>query len=366
MTTPTAEQARIKATIKRASKAARDQHNTTDELFLSGITALYRQAAADIEALIRASGDSLGIIRLQQLKDLQQQIEARLQQLSTARNQQLFDGMEQSANEGAAVFAVVIDATTRQQLASETVRQISLFVEADGLQLSDRLWNIDTSTVEDVVNAINEAIIKGNSASEATADFLRRGQPVPANIHGKERQAAAAAVAKKAADNLTKGEQSARAKVQRVMRTELNRAHGEAYMAAGFEHPDVTATRFLLSPRHPRQDICDLHARVNRYGLGPGVYPRNHNPWPAHPNTISFTEVVFADEITAQHRAGKQTRLDWIGQQTSQTQAAVLGGVRKRAAFLAGKVTERSIATKWSTLKKRLSSQGVDVSEFEP
>jgi hypothetical protein len=360
------EQARIKAAIQRASKAARDQHSTTDALFLARIEDLYRQAAADIEGLIRARGDSLGIIRLEQLTSLQRQIETRLRQLAIDRNQQLFEGMQQAAEEGTAALAVAIGAATRQQIAAETVRQITLFVEADGLQLSDRLWNIDTGTAEEVVRAINQAIIQGNSASEATADLLRRGEPVPVGLNGKERQAAAEAIAPQAAALLTNGEESARANVQRVMRTELNRAHGEAYMAAAFEHPDVVATRFLLSPRHPRPDICDMHASVNRYGLGPGVYPRDRNPWPAHPNTISFVEVVFADEISPADRAGKQTRIDWLHEQGGATQAAVLGGVRKRAAFLAGQVGERSIATKWKTLKKRLARQGVNVAEFEP
>jgi len=357
--------AQIKAQIKRAAKQARDQHSRTDAFYLARITEIYRQAGEDIQALIRSQADTLGIVRLQQLQGLKLQIEQRLRDLSAQRDQALTTGMTQAAKEGGAVFSPVIFADP-QQLANETVRQITLFVDAEGLQLSDRLWNIDSGAADEVIQVINRAIVQGNSASEATADFLRRGEPVPANLHGKERQAAADVIARQAVDPLTKSPDSARAKVQRVMRTELNRAHGEGYMAAAFELSDVVATRFLLSPRHPRPDICDMHASVNRYGLGPGVYPRDRNPWPAHPNTISFVEVVFADEISADDRAGKTDRIDWLRGQDGPTQAAVLGGVQKRAAFLAGHVGERSIATRWKTLKKRLTRQGVDVTQFAP
>ena len=53
----------------------------------------------------------------------------------------------------------------------------------------------------------------------------------------------------------------------------------------------------MLSPRHPRVDICDEHAAADLYGLGQGVYPVDECPWPAHPNTFSYTEAVYRDEI---------------------------------------------------------------------
>ncbi|AZR60628.1 hypothetical protein ELB75_11835 [Eikenella corrodens] len=44
-------------------------------------------------------------------------------------------------------------------------------------------------------------------------------------------------------------------------------------------------------------DICDEHAAADLYGLGQGVYPVDECPWPAHPNTFSYTEAVYRDEI---------------------------------------------------------------------
>ncbi|MEQ1658508.1 MAG: hypothetical protein ABL896_06990, partial [Hylemonella sp.] len=94
------------------------------------------------------------------------------------------------------------------------------------------------------------------------------------------------------------------------MRTEINRAHGEAYMAGGESTPDFAGWRYLLSPRHPAPDICDLLATQNLHGLGNGVYPtREQTPWPAHPNTLSFVEMVFLEEVTQADRTGKETEL---------------------------------------------------------
>ena len=62
------------------------------------------------------------------------------------------------------------------------------------------------------------------------------------------------------------------------------------------EDEEAVGLRYCLSPRHPRKDICDTHASADLYGLGAGVYPVDACPWPAHPNTFSYVEVVYSDE----------------------------------------------------------------------
>src|SRR5690606_12522781 len=158
---------------------------------------------------------------------------------------------------------------------------------------------------------------------------------------------------------------SAYARARRVFRTELNRAHGTAYMEAGFRVSGVIGTRFLLSPAHPRRDICDMHAKVNRYGLGPGVYPKDRNPWPAHPNTLSYVVVVFDDEVSAADRAGKVDRISWLKQQSAETKAAVLGSGGKVSALDRGILKEDEIGTPWNVLKKRYEKRGINVEELE-
>lgn len=70
----------------------------------------------------------------------------------------------------------------------------------------------------------------------------------------------------------------------RIAQTELARAH-QAQVAGEFmrdERLEVVEVR--LNPRHPLPDICDLHARADMFGLGPGIYPKGRAPVPPwHP-----------------------------------------------------------------------------------
>jgi hypothetical protein len=183
------------------------------------------------------------------------------------------------------------------------------------------------------------------------------GRTVPKDVVDKVGAAEALRVSREIKNGLMTGEGSPYANALRVFRTEINRAHGEAYQATAFAHPDVIGTRFLLSPNHPMHDVCDMHAHANLYGLGPGVYPQGKNPWPAHPNTLSYTEVVFHDEITDADRAGQQDRISWLKDQPPQVREGVLGGRNKRIAFDAGHIGEGEIATPWRIIKERLEKR---------
>jgi hypothetical protein len=349
----------VKATIKRASAQGQRELTSLDRRTLDEVDRLYRRAAASLETAIRGYAGTDGSLRLEVMQDLLAQVNERLAQLSGTRNNLLNSGLNEAARIGAAPFAAASVSLTR--VADEALRFVRTFVAEDGLQLSDRLWRLDRAAREQVGEAIQSAIIQGHSASQATTEFLSRGEPVPADIAAKLKLSHADAVAREAGRALLQEETSARASALRVFRTEINRAHGETYQASAFETEGVIGTRFLLSPSHPRTDICDLHASVNRYGLGPGVYPQGKSPWPAHPNTLSFEVAVFADEVTAEDRAGRQDRITWIKEQPAQTQEDVLGGRRKRAALVQDILTENEIATPWNILKQRYERKGIDI-----
>jgi len=220
---------------------------------------------------------------------------------------------------------------------------------------------LDRGAREGVGQAIERAVIQGHSASRAADDFILRGERIPPDVAAKMGEAQAGKIATSAASALLTGEGNPRANALRLFRTEMNRAHGEAYRAAAFETPGVIGTRYLLSPNHPRPDICNMHSSVNRYGLGPGVYPKGKSPWPAHPNTLSYEEVVFDDEIGQADRVGKEDRISWLKTQTPAVQEGVLGGRRKRAALIKGVLRENEISTPWRVLKKRYLRRGIEV-----
>ena len=143
-----------------------------------------------------------------------------------------------------------------------------------------------------------------------------------------------------------------------MLRTEINRAHGEAFMAAGEKTRGFVGWRYLLSPAHPKPDICDLLATQNLHGLGEGVYPsRERTPWPAHPNTLSFLEIVFEDEVSAKDRAGKETELQALQRLAPEIRAGALG-VGKAKYFDAGLLTKGMIRANLGAVEERLTRQG--------
>ena len=70
----------------------------------------------------------------------------------------------------------------------------------------------------------------------------------------------------------------------RIAQTELHRAYAQRQAAELMDDTDVDFVQWRMNPSHPVEDICDYFARVDRHGLGPGVYPKRLAPVaPAHP-----------------------------------------------------------------------------------
>ena len=357
----------VKAAIKRATREAQADMNRLDGEVLGDVSRIYRQAADDLKGSIAGYADSDGSVRLNVLQDLLQQVNGRLEQLGQARDELLDQGLVQAAELGVTPYADNIAAEGLARVPDEAVRFVRTFVAKDGLQLSDRIWRVDNQAKRVVRESIEQAVVQGHSASQAASDLLARGEAVPGDLQSKIRAANAQSVGRKVSGALLRDDGNPRYNAMRLMRTELNRAHGEAYMAGGEEHEDFGGWRYKLSPAHPRPDICDMHATVNRYGLGPGVYPsRDRTPWPAHPNTLSYVEIVFNDEITSEDRDGKEDRIGWLKRQRQSLQEDVLGSRNKRAALEKGLLNENQIATPWQVLKKRYASDGVNVEQLVP
>jgi hypothetical protein len=340
------------AAILEASAQGRSDMNRFDGQTLDQLTELYRQASTDLQDQVDqyAGGDTL---KLAQLQSMLAAANSRLAQLQQARDTLLQSSLKDSAALGTEPFAgdVATLGKSLGAIADEAVQFVNQFMAADGLQLSDRLWRLDNGAKQALEAAIQRAVILGASASEAAAGLLGRGEAIPPELAAKIAEASADKIGKAIDDALMTGSESAYAQALRVFRTELNRAYGEAYQAAAFEHPDVVGTRFLLSPNHPRRDICDMHARANLFGLGPGVYPKGQSPWPAHPNTLSYVEAVFADEVSAADRAGRMDRLTWLKGEPPAVQDDVLGK-NKGKALRAGDLTEDQIDRPWREMRK--------------
>lgn len=297
MTTP-AERRRA---IRHATLAAQRSMNALDAAALQQLRDMYLAALADIDGLLRQLPPDAPIA-LHHLARLQADIGERLRQLDGERNQAVRDNIEAAAATGAAPFP------GRNRVSAQAVQFVHAFQAADGLQLSDRLWRLDQGARDRVKVTLDHAVIQGWDAEEAARRLLGQGRPLPAELTARISRAKPASISQEIAAELVHKPGSALSHARRLMRTELNRAHGEAYIAGALADADAAGVKFLLSPGHPEPDICDLHAAANLYGLGAGVYPdRASCPWPAHPNTLSYVAIVFRDEVSEADKAGRET-----------------------------------------------------------
>lgn len=332
--------ARTRAALRRASQLARNAMHELDRQATADLVEIYQDAAEQLRAAIRAAATAGDMVPQQHLQQLLGQLEEILRGLAARRDALLLRGLDDAATLGVRPYTLqgvtatgiegqaLITSAAAMRVHEEAVQFVRSFQAADGLTLSDRLWRIDAGARETLGRAITSAVVQGWDASNAAAQAVYSGVPVPADVAQRVAGGRVGQLVRVAdllaGDSTDPGVPLANA--QRVLRTELNRAHGEAYMAGGEDTPSFAGWRFLLSPMHPRPDICDLYARQNVHGLGAGVYPtRKACPWPAHPNTLSFVVMVFAEEVTDATRAGRETTLQALQRMAPEMRAGVLG-----------------------------------------
>ncbi|MDP1530329.1 MAG: hypothetical protein Q8M05_13185 [Rhodoferax sp.] len=360
--------AATRAAIKRASQQARNAMFELDLNSVDALLTLYTNAAQEIAQAIRGNVDASDMVPLSQLKTLLRQVEDIVDSLGTQRDELLTSGLEAAAELGVRPYTLggvlatgrsaqaVLTSAAAMRVSTDAVAFVQSFTAADGLKLSDRLWRLDQGAKEVLTRAIGRAVVSGWDASRAAAQFMYDGNTVPADVRARLTGGKASALVRQA--DLLTGEGGEVWKADRVFRTEINRAHGTAYMAGAEQTPGFGGFRFLLHPKHPRPDVCNLLAEQNLYGLGRGVYPdAKRCPWPAHPNTLSFVESVFEDEITDADRAGKETVTDAMGRMSPEVREGILG-VEKSALNDAGLVKPWMIRSPLYAVKERLARTG--------
>lgn len=360
--------AATRAAIKRASQQARNAMKALDSFAVEELLKIYGDAMHEVKAAIRAKVDANDMVPQVALKDLLRQVEDIVDTLGQQRDALLADKLTQAADLGVRPYTLpgvaatgragqaVLTSAAAMTVSQEAVAFVQSFTAADGLKLSDRVWRLDQGAKEALTRAVGRAVVAGWDASKASAQFMYSGEAVPGDVRARLAGGKADALVRQA--DLLTGDGGEVWKADRVFRTEINRAHGTAYMAGAEKTPGFVGFRFLLSPRHPKADICDLLASQNLYGLGRGVYPdAKRCPWPAHPNTLSFVEMVFDDEVTAADRAGKETPMQAMARLPADVRDGVLGKT-KATYFDQGLLGQGSIRSTLKAVETRLERQG--------
>jgi hypothetical protein len=356
------------AAIKRSSQQARNAMRELDSQSVEQLLQLYHRAADQVRAQIYAAADAGDLVPQHHLQALLGQITEVLDRLGQERDALMQTQIGQAAALGVRPFTAqgvlavggteaVLDTAAAMRINQSAVDFVMRVKQGDGLDLSERVWRLNQGAKEALQRAIASAVIRGSSAARAAQDLMLKGQSIPDDMAQLAKRGQAGHMVG-LADLLTGKDGGEVWKAERVFRTELNRAHGEAFMAGAIETPGFAGFRFLLSPAHPAPDICDLLAAQNIHGLGAGVYPtRELTPWPAHPNTLSFLEIVFEGEISDGDRAGKETELQALQRLTPEIREGAIGQTKAQY-FDRGLLTKGMIRANLSAVEERLQRQG--------
>lgn len=148
---------------------------------------------------------------------------------------------------------------------------------------------------------------------------------------------------------------------ERIARTEGARARYDAFMARNGEDEDVVAYKWKLGSRHPAEDICDMYANADLYGLGKGIFPKDKVvPQPAHPHCLCHYAPVYWGEIDEKKRSDnvEENGRAWLAKQPLHIRQAILG-VKGEQEWKAGRVgwmeKARNLSDMFSQTDSRLS-----------
>lgn len=350
------------STRAAAIQAATDQvlrsMQSLDADWLNRLHSLYTVGYTRISSRFYDLSQGDHYVRLHHLERVLVWVDEVLQNLALEQRDLLDTGLSQSAALGASVLSRAQFEQAALADATSAVRAVWHLQQSDGLQLSDRIWRLEVDTKKFIRDAIMAALVQGNNALEAARDFAYGGLAIPADISAASTLASISHLSSVTSAALLTGQGSALYNAQRLFRTEMARAQTFAYidaMESMGEDSGLIGYRFRLGANHKKVDICDVHAGANLYGLGRGVYPSRviRKIYPAHPNTTSYIQAVFEEELKESDAQRDKSRVEYLRQQSITVQDQVLG--KQKAQWLReGKLTDDMINLPVSVLAKRL------------
>ena len=83
-----------------------------------------------------------------------------------------------------------------------------------------------------------------------------------------------------------------------------------------------------LGSRHPDEDICDMYAGADLYGLGAGVYPKDRVPdCPVDANCLCHLTPIYESELQGKHRSDnvEENGDAWLEKQPLHVRQSILG-----------------------------------------
>lgn len=126
----------------------------------------------------------------------------------------------------------------------------------------------------------------------------------------------------------------------RIARTELHRNYTDKVAKELMEEEQIEYVQFRMSSTHPKADQCDAMAKVDRYGLGPGVFPKADAPKPPlHPHCLC-TCVPKIDIFNAKPRFNPKAEQAFLAQLDPKEARDIAGSWDKLARAKGGETLE--------------------------
>ena len=201
-------------------------------------------------------------------------------------------------------------------------------VYSDGLNLSQRIWRLEQGSMQAIRNTIASGMAQRTSAIELAQQLegqLNAGEDWPrwtrarlSKMDARERAQDAKGLLRTASDVPPGGSAGISYNALRLARNEIQIANHAVTSDIAVHSPWVTGRKVVLSPAHPKSDICD------EYAAG-GPYESNANFLPLHPQCLCRWEEVLMPpgDFTKQVRGwveGDNDFLDdyssWLGQRS--------------------------------------------------
>jgi hypothetical protein len=110
-----------------------------------------------------------------------------------------------------------------------------------------------------------------------------------------------------------------------IARSEMQRAYDEGLNRAMQENDEIWGYKIVLSPSHPKPDICDVYTKID-FGYGPGVYPKSQViQLPIHTNCICDKVVLYSKPKGSKFEYNRDVVKKWLSKQPRRDRQDILG-----------------------------------------
>jgi hypothetical protein len=155
---------------------------------------------------------------------------------------------------------------------------------ADGLKLSDRIWNTCQLARDNMALMVEEAVARGLDARKLAKNIQHQLQPGKFIAH-KAETARRLGISKNVSYP-----------AMRLARTEINNAFHEGCILGNKATPGYEGAYWRLSGQHPVPDVCDDFATYTGDGGNePGFYKMGNEPFRPHPQCMCYLVPALED-----------------------------------------------------------------------